>query len=233
MDWQRNYSVFMDIREVQKLMEEQRRWEQERSQEGGFNQGTRDQTRDRSFDTALIKCADFDSVYRVKEVLDEWGFPNSMPAQQLESMRNIANSLQTFLAGVGAVALLVSALGITNTMVTAIYERTKEIGVMKVIGATLGDIRKLFLMEAALLGFVGGLAGVAMSLAVSYFINTSGVRFLPESLHEFANQTTVSLVTLELCAIAVLFSTVMGIVAGFVPANRAMKLSVLTAIRTE
>lgn len=233
MDWQRDYGVFMDIKEVQKLMEEQRRFEQDRQQEWGYNAGTRDQVRDRSYDTALIKCADFNTVYRVKDILDELGYPNYMPAQSLESMKNIANSLQSFLAGVGAVALLVSALGITNTMVTAIYERTKEIGVMKVIGASLGDIRKLFLMEAALLGFVGGLAGIGLSLGVSYFINTSGVRLLSDSLYEFSMQTTVSLVTFELCGLAVLFSTIMGIVAGFVPANRAMKLSVLTAIRTE
>ena len=232
-DWERDYGVFMDIKEVQKLMEEQRRFDQERSQEWGYNQGTRDQIQDRSFDTALIKCSDFNSVYKVKDILDELGYPNYMPAQQLESMKNIANSLQSFLAGVGAVALLVSALGITNTMVTAIYERTKEIGVMKVIGASLSDIRKLFLMEAALLGFLGGLAGIGLSLGVSHFINTSGVRLLSESIYEFSMQTTVSLVTPELCGIAVLFSTIMGIVAGFFPANRAMRLSVLTAIRTD
>ena len=232
-DWLRNYGVFMDIKEVRKLMEEQQRWEQERNQEWGWNPGTRDQQKDRSYDTVLVKCDSLDSTTRVKEILDEWGFPNSMPAQALESMKNIANSLQTFLATVGAVALLVSALGITNTMVTAIYERTKEIGVMKVIGASLGDIRRLFLMEAALLGFAGGLVGVGISLAVSHFINTSGMRFLPDSLHEFAMQTTVSLITPELCGIAILFATIMGIVAGFFPANRAMRLSVLTAIRTE
>jgi len=173
------------------------------------------------------------AVAGIVNTLNEWGFPNYMPAQQLEAMRNIANSLQSFLAGVGAVALLVSALGITNTMVTAIYERTKEIGVMKVIGASLGDIRKLFLMEAALLGFLGGVAGVGLSLGVSHFINTSGVRLLADSINEFAMQTQVSLITPELCGLAVLFATIMGIVAGFFPANRAMKLSVLTAIRTE
>jgi hypothetical protein len=71
------------------------------------------------------------------------------------------------LGGIGAISLLVAALGITNTMIMSIYERTKEIGIMKVIGANLRDIKKLFLLEAGMIGFIGGVIGLIFSLILS------------------------------------------------------------------
>ncbi len=231
-DYRNDYSVFMDINQVRQLRDEQERWSQAQSAQYGYNQGTRDREKNKNYDTVLVKCSSLETVTEVKAVLDKIGYPCDMPSQSLESMKNIANSLQSLLATIGAVSLLVATLGITNTMVTAIYERTREIGIMKVIGASLKDIRKLFLTEAALIGFLGGVFGVIMSVTVSHFINTSGVQLL-SSIREFSMQTTVSLITPELCGYAILFSTIMGIVAGYFPASRAMKLSALSAIRTE
>ena len=82
--------------------------------------------------------------------------------------------IQMILGGLGAVSLFVAALSIANTMTMAIYERTKEIGVMKVLGCGLGKIRAMFLVEAAMIGFLGGVFGVAISYALSLLLNTFG-----------------------------------------------------------
>ena len=79
--------------------------------------------------------------------------------------------VQAVLGGIGAVSLLVAAIGIANTMMMSIYERTKEIGVMKVLGCSLENIRTMFLIEAGVIGFVGGVVGVALSYGVSAIIN--------------------------------------------------------------
>jgi len=226
-----DFSIFMDINQVINLQKEQNLYNAERSREYGWNQGSREQQQ-LNFDQAYVKCTDLNQVKKVKAIIEEMGYYAEIPSQSLDSMESISNSLQSLLAAIGAVAFLVAALGIANTMVTAIYERTREIGIMKVVGATLSDIKKLFLTEAALIGFMGGLFGAGLSLGISHILNTSGMRLF-SAIREFSMQSTISLVTPELCGLAVLFATVMGVVSGYFPANRAMRLSALSAIRME
>ena len=123
-----------------------------------------------------------------------------------------------------AISLIVAAIGITNTMVMAIYERTREIGVMKVIGASLSDIKKLFLTEAAFIGFVGGFVGIIVSLGSSKIVNIIAIN---------TNSNMLSSIPLWLCGASLIFATFIGIAAGYLPAKRAMKLSALSAIKTE
>ena len=85
------------------------------------------------------------------------------------------NMIQLVLGGIGAISLFVAAIGIANTMMMSIYERTKEIGVMKVLGCSLGNIRAMFLTEAAFIGFVGGIIGLIISYILSFVCNL----FLP------------------------------------------------------
>ncbi len=224
-------SIFMSLGQLKTLMAEQEKYQQEQMADYGYNQGTRQKT-DRGYSRAYVKCFDLKTVKEVNAKIKELGFESYIPSQSLDSMENIANSMQALLATIGAVSLLVATLGITNTMVTAIYERTREIGIMKVIGASLKDIQWLFLLEAAMIGLLGGVFGVLVSLLVSYFINTSGMQLL-SSINEFAMQSTVSLITPELCGIAIVFATLMGLFSGYFPARRAMRLSSLSAMRME
>ena len=124
------------------------------------------------------------------------------------------------------VAFLGAAIGIANTMMMSTYERTKEIGVMKVLGCDMRDIQKLFLAEAGFIGLIGGLVGLLMTFGISLVLN-----------HFTANMDgingNISVIPWWLALAAVAFSTLMGMIAGYFPARRAMKLSPLAAIHTE
>jgi ABC-type antimicrobial peptide transport system permease subunit len=108
---------------------------------------------------------------------------------------------------------------------------------MKVIGAAISDVRRLFLLESAMIGFFGGLFGVGLSLIGSYVLNNYNVPFMqPPPMPDWMGMTEVvdpSLVTPWLCGAALLFAGVIGLVSGYFPARRATKLSALAAIRSE
>ena len=91
--------------------------------------------------------------------------------QQREEMQQQVIKSQMIFGGIAAVSLFVAAINIINTMTMAIYERTREIGVMKVLGCELGSIRTMFLLESSTIGFIGGLIGVAFSLLASFVLN--------------------------------------------------------------
>ena len=153
-------------------------------------------------------------------------FRSSSNAEWIDSQKKQAGYIQAVLGGIGAVALFVAAIGITNTMMMSIYERTKEIGIMKVLGCDMRNIRTQFLMEAGYIGFIGGVAGLLLSFLISAIINTligaSGM-----------GVENISYIPPWLGLAAVLFAIFVGMVAGFFPALRAMRLSPLAAIRNE
>ena len=135
--------------------------------------------------------------------------------------------IQAVFGGIGFVSLLVAAIGIANTMMMSVYERTREIGVMKVMGAGLGDIRKMFLFESATIGFFGGLLGLLLSLGVSAVANS-----IVGSMGADLGATRISIIPPWLMLGALAFATLIGTVAGLAPAVRASRLSPLAAIRT-
>ncbi|MEG1181186.1 MAG: FtsX-like permease family protein, partial [Oscillospiraceae bacterium] len=109
---------------------------------------------------------------------------------------------------------------IANTMLMSIFERTKEIGIFKVLGCSLPNIRGMFLTEAGLIGLCGGALGVTLSYALSYVIN------------KLVGMGEISLIPFWLAAFGLGFAVLVGMASGFYPARRAMKLSPLEAIRT-
>ena len=146
----------------------------------------------------------------------------------LESSQKQSNMVQAVLGGIGAVSLFVAAIGIANTMMMSIYERTKEIGVLKVLGCAMGNIRSMFLIEAGFIGFMGGVIGLVLSYGVSGIVN----RFLAPGLTD-GMTSRISMIPPWLALAAVVFAVFIGMLAGFFPAQRAMKLSPLAAIRNE
>ncbi|WP_250228900.1 ABC transporter permease [Anaeropeptidivorans aminofermentans] len=234
MNWDTDYYVFMNIKDVQKLKADQARYEQSQNSGGGYSGGQRS-TNTNEFDNILIKVNDVKNVEAVKAQIEEMGFyADSYFIDMLNQMNEMSRSLQLFLGAIGAVSLFVAAIGITNTMIMSIYERTREIGIMKVIGASIKDIKKLFLLEAALIGFIGGLAGLGLSYLISFLLNNTGMSFLSGITGGgMGGGSSVSVIPLWLSLAALAFACVIGLVSGYFPAKRAMNLSALAAIRTE
>ena len=141
--------------------------------------------------------------------------------------------IEAVLGGIGAVAMLVAAISIANTMTMSTYERTKEIGVMKVLGCGLGNIRSMFLAEAAFIGFLGGVIGVVLSFVLSIILNRFVAPNFMADMMGSGTEVNISAIPPWLVLLAVIFSTLIGMIAGFFPAQRATKLSPLAAIRNE
>lgn len=147
-------------------------------------------------------------------------------------LKETSDTLQMVLGIIGGVAMLVSAINIANTMVMAIYERTKEIGIMKVLGCTVRDIKRQFLLESGLLGLCGGIIGIALSYLVSYLLNTYGKSFLGSFLGTGA-MGVCSIIPVWLPFAAAAFGILIGVISGYFPAERATRIRAIEAMKTE
>ena len=177
----------------------------------------------------LVNVDSMDNVVELQKSLSDMGYNVYSQAEWVESEQKTMGYIQAVLGGIGAVSLFVAAIGITNTMMMSIYERTKEIGVMKVLGCDLRNIRSLFLMEAGFIGFIGGVIGLILSFILSVVVNKVAAQ-----ANEYMGTTGgISYIPVWLVFLSLIFAILVGMVAGFFPARRAMRLSPLAAIRNE
>lgn len=202
-------------------------------------------TRELTYNQIYVKASDIDLVESVESEVKKLGYSTWSMESIRKPMQDEARQSQMMFGGLGAVSLFVAALGITNTMIMSISERTREIGVMKALGCYLGNIRATFLMEAGFIGLIGGIAGAIISYIISLVINLVSQKpdfgmvegfgqwwemlisvMLPEN-------SPVSIVPLWLAGFAVIFSIVIGLGSGFYPANKAVHISALEAIKRE
>ena len=223
--------IFMDISYAKKLQEKYNKLNK-----------IKEDSKSQGYDTACVKVSSIDKVSEAQESIKSMGFEvYSMETQRSAEEKQI-RTVQMILGGLGAISLLVAALGITNTMIMSIYERTREIGIMKVLGCVVRNIRTMFLIEAGAIGFLGGVAGTGISYGFSVLINhiaaqhmgSAGAEAAVEA-GEAAAQTAIqiSIIPPWLAVGAVLFATAVGLLSGLYPANRAVKISALTAIKQE
>ncbi|WZL73334.1 ABC transporter permease [Clostridiaceae bacterium 35-E11] len=219
---EKDYNAYMNITALEKIMKED---EKSRRDDGSKRRAREEDP----YQNIKVKVQDIQQVEQVQEQIKVMGFQTFSLTDMLKSMKETSRKIQAILGGIGAVSLLVAAIGITNTMIMSIYERTREIGVMKVLGANLVDIKKLFLLEAGMIGFCGGILGLILSYFVSFGLNKIGAGMMEPS----QSATGISVITLGLAVSAVIFATVVGIISGYSPARRAMNLSALEAIKTE
>lgn len=207
-----------------------------------YNDMTKTKEESKSYDQVYVKVDDLSSVTDVENAIHELGFTNTYSMnQQREEMQKQVMKSQMIFGGIAAVSLLVAAINIINTMTMAIYERTREIGVMKVLGCELGNIRTMFLLESSTIGFIGGLIGLIISLIASFVLNNlstlgqgldlSGL--MGGGYYMGGSGGTISIIPPWLMLAALVFATLVGLVAGILPANKAVKISALEAIRHE
>ncbi len=145
-------------------------------------------------------------------------FSITTAASVQSAVSSIADTLGLFLGGIASISLIVGGIGVLNTMFISVLEQTRTIGVFKALGAKDRDIIILFLVEAAILGFVGGFVGVVLSLLASTILQSFGVP---------------TAITVDLIALGLVFSIVIGIIAGIIPARNAARISPVEALRYE
>ena len=221
-NWMQNSSIFMSIDTFKDL-----------SKSFGYDKKV---SKLKQYNNIKVVVDDIKNVESVQSQIKSLGYnPSNMAADFLKQSNQQIEIIQVVFGGIGAISFIVAAIGITNTMIMSIYERTKEIGVMKVIGASIRDIQKLFLVEAGIIGAIGGIVSVIFSLIASKIINYFfGGFFMSMAGEEGAMiDPKLSLITPFLIISSILFSTFIGVLSGYLPARRAMKLSALDAIRTE
>lgn len=151
-------------------------------------------------------------------------FEVQTPEQILGTLDSVLLIIQGVLVGIAGISLIVGGIGIMNTMYTAVVERTKEIGLMKAVGATRKEILTLFLIESGFLGLFGGIVGVILGLLISKGVELAAAQALGASLLKAE-------ISLPLIIGALLFSFAMGALSGMLPARQAAKLTPVEALR--
>ena len=179
------------------------------------------------YEQVYVRVDSMDHVQEVQQAIQDMGYNADSNAEWMEQTQSQMAMIQMVLGGIGAVSLFVAAIGIANTMMMSIYERTKEIGVIKVLGCDMRNIRSMFLLEAGFIGFFGGLIGLVLSEIISVIINSVASK----ASEGYYGQ--LSYIPLWLILVSLVFAVLVGMLAGFFPALRAMKLSPLAAIRNE
>ena len=176
------------------------------------------------YNSIYVRADRVESVEPIQKAIRDMGFEANSNTEWLKQTQEQMRTIQMALGGIGAVSLFVAAIGIANTMMMSIYERTKEIGVMKVLGCDMRAIRNMFLAEAGFIGLIGGTVGLMLSYGISAIIN-----FVTKTTYE----SGISYIPVVLVMLAMVFAVFMGMLAGLFPALRAMRLSALAAIRNE
>ena len=182
------------------------------------------------YSSISVKVKNPAQVQAVEDAIKKMGFGTFSILDASRGLQQVFKVLYAFLGIFGSLALIVASIGIVNTLVMAILERRREIGIMKAIGASDGDVRKLFFAEAGAMGVLGGVVGVAFGWIIGQVINFGTNIYLkrqgfpPE--HFWA-------VPLWLVAFAILFAFVVSLVSGLYPAGRAARLDPVQALRYE
>ncbi len=175
-----------------------------------------------------VKCSSTQVLDSVRQEIEQRGFAASSISETIDQANKVFNAIQLVLMVFGMIALIVSAIGMFNTMTIALLERTEEIGIMKAIGASRGSISLMFVMESTLMGFLGALGGVILGMiegeVLNFFINLVATRFGGESVDLFYSP-------LWFIMTVIAFGAFVGFMTGVFPARKASSIDTLDALR--
>ena len=177
------------------------------------------------YTSAVVTVDDINNVDAMVKKLQDMGYQTENPKEYLDTIQKYLKMIQLLLGGIGMIALVVAVIGISNTMTTSVFDRINEIGILKVLGCDIDELRLLFLMEAAVIGLAGGMLGVLSSYGVRLVVNKAAV-----SLFHLAKGTQVALIPWWLAFAGVLGSVFLGVAAGYFPARWASKLRPIDAV---
>ena len=182
------------------------------------------------YSSVSVRVKNPSQIQTVEDAVKKMGFNTFSILDASRSIQQFFKVLDVFLGIFGSLALAVAFIGIVNTLVMAILERRREIGIMKAIGASDGDVKRLFFAEAGAMGILGGIIGVALGWAIGQVINLGTNIYLKSQ--SFPPEHFWS-VPLWLVAFAVVFSFFVSLAAGLYPAGRAARLDPVQALRYE
>lgn len=217
-DSEESYNIYMSLQAAQKLIRENRQLMANQGvKEGEYSQG-------------YVNAVDVDSVESVLKEIKQMGLQAHSPTEWIKQMQQEQERQQSQLVAIGLISLLVSAIGIANTMLASILERSREIGVMKVIGLGINKINLMFLVESAMIGLIGGMIGLGISYIFSAFTNFGGGEMNFLGMYFQNGMKLVIPWWLALGAAGI--SGGVGVLSGLYPARKATKMSPLEAIRS-
>lgn len=204
----------------------------------GYNTWATGQRVDRNkngYNTVIVKVGDVEDVLDIADQITAMGFQAYTPQSFVQGITGFYLILQLAFGAMGAIALLVAAIGIANTMTMAILERTREIGLMKAVGANNRDVLAIFLGEAAGIGFLGGLGGVLISWGLGQVLNVIVLSYMAGQAAQSGGlpPTSAMITPLWLPLGALVFATLMGLLSGLYPALSAATLAPVTALKYE
>ncbi|MBI4444569.1 MAG: ABC transporter permease [Acidobacteria bacterium] len=189
-----------------------------------------EQGRGREYPAIDVRVDDVANMDRVRREVESWGNYTFAIADEMDTIMRAFLILETILSVLGAIALLVASLGIANVLIMSVMERTQQIGIMKAVGGTDQDVRRIFLLEAGCIGMVGGILGLisgwGLTRVADFFIR----RYFEQ--HQFQQVPDLFDLPLWLILGALAFSTAFSTISGLVPAQRAARIDPARALRT-
>ena len=183
----------------------------------------------KEYNEISVKVYDKSNLEEYETALKELGYQTYSYKDMEKRMKQMLMGVSIILGSLAGVSLLVAALGITNTMDMAIYERNKEIGVIKVIGGDLNDVRKIFVGEACAISIIGGAISIILGLFINGGINLIAGNITQSMIGESIK--TIAIPSISLILGILIFCLIIGFISGILPANKAAKTDVITAIR--
>ena len=219
-DQSNEYLVFMSAESVREMVLEQERLKHTAPGKSEAN----------SYNVIKVKARNIEAADKITDTLSAEGIAIYGLSDYRKEMISSKNSIETILRFIGLMALFVSMIGISNTTIMSVYERTSEIGIMKVLGCPIWAICEMFLLESAVIGLIGGFIGSLLSVCISIVINNIPNWNIISGLDQEADISVIPFYLIAI-AIAILFSTLTGLLAGAIPARRATKIDVLEAIK--
>jgi ABC-type antimicrobial peptide transport system permease subunit len=187
---------------------------------GGQNEG---------YEAAVVRVADPAQLTEVRQKITGLGFGSFSIVDEIDQIRTVFLIIDSVLGLLGGISLLVASFGIANTMIMSILERTREIGIMKAIGAEDREIKLIFFVEAAVIGLVGGVVGVLIAWGIDTLANHLAYRFILKP--QGASFIDFFSLPIYLTGGAILFALLISILAALYPAARAARIDPVRALR--